>query len=134
MAFINLTPHSIEVYREDAFINLTQVNPTTWNAEGLKEGVSPILSLPSMGNARITVSTVEANPIDGIPIVESTYGELTGVPDDVGPSGILIVSLPCLSMAKQSGSPLALSMVSPYKVVRSFSNGSLVLGCMGFTR
>ena len=133
MAFINLTPHSIEVYREDAFINLTQVNPTTWNAEGLKEGVSPILSLPSMGNARITVSTIEATPIDGVPIVESTYGELTGIPE-FGPSDTLIVSLPCLSLTKQSGNPLALRMVSPYKVVRSSTNGSLVLGCMGFTR
>ncbi len=129
---INLTPHSIEVYSESQFVNLEQTNPTTWIADSV-DG-EPIAAFPSMGSARIAVTTVEGNPIDGIPTVTTQYGELTGIPETVVVDDVLIVSLPTKSMAEQSGNPLAKQMVTPYKVVRSRENGSLVLGCMGFSR
>jgi hypothetical protein len=66
-------------------------------------------------------------------MVATEYGELTGVPEGVTQDDRLIVSLPAKSTAVAAGHPLAGQMVSPYKVVRSRGNGSLVLGCMGFT-
>ncbi|NCO32088.1 hypothetical protein GW891_04945, partial [bacterium] len=33
MTIINLTPHGVQVYNEDQFVGLEQVNPTTWVAD-----------------------------------------------------------------------------------------------------
>ena len=131
MTIINLTPHGVQVYNEDQFVGLEQVNPTTWVADSV-EG-NPILDLPSVGSLRISTATVDGDPIDGVPIVETTYGELVGLPTDYIDQ-FMIVSLPCQSMAKQSGHNLASKMLAPYKVVRLRSNTSQVLGCMGFTK
>ena len=132
MELINLTPHSVEVYSEDQFIGLEQVNPTTWVANSV-EG-EPIASFPSVGCLRIQTQTVEGDVLEGgIPTVKTEYGELTGVPEGLGENDLMIVSLPVQSMAKQADPLLASRMVAPYKVVRSTENGSIVLGCMGFT-
>lgn len=130
MAILNLTPHSIDVYAEGNFVNLEQVNPTTWTAEGIKG--EAIASFPSVGSVRVQVKTVEADPLEGIPCVKSLYGEIEGVPDCTN-LDTLIVSLPSIAMAKAAGMPIASQMVAPYKVVRLASNTSQVLGCMGFT-
>lgn len=132
MSVINLTPHGIQVFKAEQFVNLEQVNPTTWVADGV-EG-SPIATHKSQGMARIAVTTVDIySPSLGGDIVESVYGDATGIPDDLERDDILIVSLPMQSMARSADLPSARQMVAPYKVVRSRQNGSLVLGCMGFT-
>jgi hypothetical protein len=133
MTVINLTPHSVEVYAENQFVNLEQINPTTWVADSV-EG-EPIASYESQGVARISVSTqVLPSELPG-ETVTTSYGEATGIPENVeeGNGNVLIISLPMKSMAVAANHPLASQMVSPYKVVRSRENGSLVLGCMGFT-
>jgi len=130
MNIINLTPHSVEVYAPTQFVNLEQVNPTTWVADGV-EG-EPIGQYPSQGSARIETKTQEIPGFE-IPFVCTQYGAATGIPENVDEDDILIVSLPFKSMAVAANHSLISQMVSPYKVVRSRSNGSLVLGCMGFT-
>lgn len=131
MSFINLTPHSVQVFDEAQFAGLEQINPTTWVADSVKG--EPIADFKSAGVLRISTETVELNPVKGVPMVATKYGQLTGVPEGVTPDDRLVVSLPAKSMAQAAGHPLAGQMVSPYKVVRSRENGSLVLGCMGFT-
>ena len=134
MAYLNLTPHSIEVYTENDFEGLKQTNPTTWVADSVYTE-QPVAVFPSAGVARISTTTVELpNGPGDIPMVSTSYGDATGIPEDVGPDDVLIVSLPMLSMAQASGHPLAGQMVASYKVVRSAANGSVVLGCMGFTK
>lgn len=132
MTIYNLTPHSIEIYEEDQFVNLEKLNPTTWVADSV-EG-EPIQSYPSDGVARLATS-VEAiqHPVLGGEIVQTKYGEITGLPPQVEPGDSMIVSLPLQSGAKAVVHPLAGQMVCPYKVVRSRQNGSVVLGAMGFT-
>lgn len=129
---INLTPHSVQVYAEKQFINLEQINPTTWVADGV-EG-APLAEYESKGVARISTETVRHEMID-VPgeIVCTKYGAATGVPEVLDGDEVLIVSLPMQSMARQAGINGCTQMVAPYKVVRSRANGSLVLGCMGFT-
>jgi hypothetical protein len=132
MAFINLTPHSVQVFAESQFNGLEQVNPTTWVADSV-EG-APVVEFQSAGNLRIATKTVKQPSIDGVLMVTTEYGKLVGLPDDaIKPEDRLIVSLPTKSMAVAANYSLAGQMVSPYKVVRSRKNGSLVLGCMGFT-
>jgi hypothetical protein len=129
---LNLTPHAIAVYAESQFVGLTQKNPTTWVASGV-EG-TPIAEYEAeKKSARIEVSTVPiASPLPG-DTVQSVYGAATGIPESITSADILIVSLPMQSMAKAAGLPSAPQMVAPYKVVRDAGNGSIVLGCMGFT-
>lgn len=131
MAIFNLCPHSFDLYEESQFLNLQQLNPTTWVADGV-EG-SPKLSISSSGSIRIATSTVEGKPVESIPTVKTEYGDAIGVPEGVGENDILIVSLPAQSMAKAAGHPLAAQMGSPYKVVRLAQNTSTVLGCMGLS-
>ena len=137
MSIINLTPHAVQVYDESQFTNLEQVNPTTWVADGVVD--KPIAEYPSQGMARIKTHTqvITQPPLceddfKDVMLVETIYGEATGVPEVTGQDHF-IVSLPMQSMAKQAALDAAPYMVSPYKVVRSRQNGSLVLGCMGFT-
>ena len=131
--YINLTPHSIAVYTEMAFQGLKSVNPTTWVADSCYTEQA-VAVFPSEGCARISVETVELEQGPGnIPMYSSEYGDAVGVPD-CEDDDILIVSLPMLSMMKASGHPRAGQAVSPYKVVRSSENGSIVFGCMGFSK
>lgn len=126
---VNLTPHQIRVYSESQFTGLQQVNPTTWVADSVCG--DPILVLPSKGVARIAVTTEEAGGLAGARLVRSVYGEPSGIPEGVEDDDILVTSLPFASMAKGKVSH---RMVSPYRVVRSRENGSVVFGCMGFTQ
>ena len=131
MNVLNLTPHSVEVYTEAQFVGLEQSNPTTWVADAV-EG-APLAAYPSVGVARISVATEAVQSSLPGETVATTYGEATGIPGDLDGTEVLIVSLPMQSMAKQAGLNEAPQMVAPYKVVRSKANGSVVLGCMGFT-
>lgn len=134
MTVINLTPHAVQVYEESQFINLEQVNPTTWVADGVKG--EPLANYESQGVARISVETTVIQhwneDLCG-ELVETQYGSATGIPDNLDYNEALIVSLPMQSMAKAAGLDTAGLMVAPYKVVRDRANGSIVLGCMGFT-
>jgi hypothetical protein len=131
MNVINLTPHAVQVYAEYQYTGLVSKG-TTITARSV-EG-QPLAQYPSQGCARIETATEPAGHIDnGIPIAKTTYGAAVGIPEGIGPDDVIIVSLPMKSMAVASNHPLAGQMVSPYKVVRSEANGSLVLGCMGFT-
>ena len=130
--FINLTPHSIEVYPAAAFVGLEQVNPTTWVADSVDK-TQAIATYESQGVARIQTTTKELQAINEVPMVTTTYGEATGIPSGFYRDTKIIVSLPMQSMARASNHPLANVMVAPYQVVRQKDNGSVVLGCMGFT-
>ena len=131
MKIINLTPHSVEVYLESQFVNLEQANPTTWFADEVVG--DPLGHYPSEGVARMVVTTavVKSSVIPG-EVVKTVYGDPIGIPEDRG-WDYLLVSLPMQSMCKSAELDCAGQMISPYKVVRSRHNGSLVLGCMGFT-
>ena len=131
MAIINLTPHSVQVYTPEQFVGLEQVNPTTWVADGV-DG-APIAEYESAGVARIAVKTEKIHSDLPGETVTSVYGAATGLPTNQKPGDVMIVSLPMQSMARQAEIPGAYRMVAPYKVVRSRANGSVVLGCMGFT-
>ena len=145
MSVINLTPHSVQVYSQESFVKLEKTNPTTWLADSVNG--EPLANYNSEGVARITTNvegegdTTLGNhgygcpviPDSVVPLVATTYGKATGIPEGVKADDVLIVSLPMKSMAVASGHPLAFQMVSPFGVVRSRANSSLVLGCMGFT-
>lgn len=61
MKIINLTPHKVTIV----------------NAEG-----ASIMEIPVSGIiARVTCETVQVGEIEGIPVTETSYSEVTGLPD-----------------------------------------------------
>jgi len=132
MAIRNLMPHSADFYAADAFQGLEQIDTSTWVADSASGPA--LLSIPSEGMLRISTSVVEIEPIAGIHSVVTTYGAVTGVPEDVGPDDVLLVSLPALSMAVAARHWLVRQMVAPHKVVRQRGNTGTVLGAMGLTK
>ena len=133
MSVINLTPHPVQVYTEDQFVNLKQVNSTTWVADSVQG--DPIAKYPSQGLVRIETFTQFTKTKIGLEgdVVRTTYGAPVGIPESVASDDVLIVSLPTKTMSAAAGHSLSSQMVSPYKVVRNSQNGSIVFGCMGFT-
>lgn len=137
--YINLCGnHTIQVFPESAFINLVSPRENTYTADSVDQDAL-ILEVPESGSIRISMETEYLGSPDGIPLYRTKYGELKLLDcpfliDEIFEKELtMIVSLPSLSLARQSGHPAARYMCSPYKVVRLASNTSTVLGCMGFT-
>lgn len=133
MTIRNLTPHAVHFFPESAFTNLEKLNPTTWVADSVNADAA-LLIVESEGMLRISTATTQGELVESIPTVVTTYGEVTGVPENVQTNDILVVSLPALSMATAAGHPLAGQMMCPYQVVRDRANTSLVLGAMGLSK
>jgi hypothetical protein len=133
MQYRNLTPHTITIYTPNQFTNLEWDGKTCYYADGV-EGY-PVLSLPSEGTARIYQQTTLSNfDKDGVPLWITYYGDLE-FPDNFvwGDDEILVVSLFTKMNAHASEHPTAKYMATPFGVVRSRENGSLVLGFQGLT-
>lgn len=132
MTIRNFMPHSFDAYKEKQFVNLEQLNPTTWIADGV-EG-EPIISVPSEGSVRMSTTTGQVGVDEyGLPIYKTVYGEATGFPTDLKEGDVVLVSLPVVSSMNASGHPLAAFAASPYKAVRLRSNTSTVLGAVSYT-
>ena len=124
MAYINLTPHSIDIYPEAAFTGLDR-----GSAESVDKSMA-LLTIPSSGVLRIGTSVEALSELPGgIPADRVVYSGLEGLPADVGESDLLVVSMPAQSYAHGVGHPLASQMVIPGGVIRQKGNGSVILGC-----
>ena len=124
MNYINLTPHSVDVYPSTAFAGLER-----GSAESVDQSMA-LLSIPSAGSLRIGTSTESLPELPGgIPVDRVVYSGLEGLPETVGKDDILIVSMPAQSYAHGVGHELADRMVIPGGVVRQKGNGSVILGC-----
>lgn len=105
--FVNLTPHSINVFDES-------------NA--------PFLTLPPSGTvARCKATAVETERVDGVPVFQTTYGEVEGLPEPE--AGVLYV---VSALVREAVKNSRKDVVSPAEFVR---NGVWeIIGCKGFTR
>lgn len=127
MAILNFTPHEIKIYSKDSFVNLKQVNETTWVADDILGFADKVF--PSNGIARIKTDTSFYFEKDGVTFAKTVYGDLQGIPDSVSSEDIIIVSLPAKSNAHASNHPRKNQLVSPYIVVRDAKETSKILGC-----
>jgi hypothetical protein len=133
MKVINLTPHAVDIYSPEAFLDLQQIDARGWGASAVAG--KPIVSFPSSGVAHISSCVKEASPLQldegvEVPLNNSVFLGLHGIPDDVKPGDILIVSMPTLMKAIEVNHPMATAMCCPDKVVRDINNTSRVLGCL----
>lgn len=87
----NYTPHAVVIEKPD----------------GTK------LELPSLGVIRVGTLTAPHAKVEGIPVFKVMYGPLEGLPEDVGPEDVLVVSMVVRDFARKIYHDLADRMVSP---------------------
>ena len=96
--------------------------PHALNVVGLDGSVT---TFPSVGVARIATSTVSVNPINGFGVVETTFADVTGLPDPQ--DGVYYV----LSRLVFSACPGRLDILCPGELIRDVDGN--VIGCKGFS-
>lgn len=104
MNIVNLTPHEINIFNAD------------------KEHV---LSVLSSGVARCATIKNEVGNVAGVPLFETTYGEVTGLPGQS--EDIIIVSL----LVRQAV-PNRSDLFSPGELLRN--EAGQPIGCIGLSR
>jgi hypothetical protein len=105
MNIINLTPHDIKVY--DA------------------EGKNVIRTYPASDQvARVKSKAAVVGEVDGIPVVETRFSEITGLPDEQ-PDTVYIVSLLVLQAMEGDRDDLIAPDTGPGSVVRD-ENGQII--------
>lgn len=97
----NFTPHDITIYD--------------------KNGNEVIMSIPSSGVARVDIHEKEAGDINGIPVVETEYGEVEGLPEGEECT-VYIVSSMVLDRVKDQRNDIVAPDTSPKGSVRDESN------------
>lgn len=100
--FVNLTPHAINII--------------TANCE-------PISTFESEGVARVATKSVQTGEIGGVPIFETQYGEMQGLPEPE-PNTFYIVSMLC-----KQACPNRKDLLIPSQLIRD-EKGQPV-GCLG---
>lgn len=110
MRIVNLTPHQVTVRTE--------------SGDRVFE--------PSGQVARVTVSSVQTDEIDGIPVVSQTYGEIEGLPDPQ-PGVVYIVSMVVRQAAQAQGRTDVVSPdTSPQGAIRD--EQGRIIAVRGFVR
>ena len=89
--FVNLTPHDVVLKKVDG----------------------SFLTIKSAGVARVTTSFEVKKIVCGVIVGETTYGEITGLPEPQ-PNTLFVVSLPLIKAA-----PDRTDLVVPYDCVRN---------------
>lgn len=102
MTIINLTPHVINVVRED----------------GTKIEITPSGVIP-----RVSVKTVPAGEVNGIPLFRNEYGEVVDLPP--AEEGVLLV----VSGLLKSACPSRSDLVVPARQIRD--DQGRIIGCEG---
>lgn len=92
-------------------------------------GTNPILIIPSSGILNARISTVDADPVDGVPCFDKTIDGCDQLPDD---GNIHIVSALYASAAAKSGMDMNRIMLVADPVMSE--DGKTFIGCRGLTK
>ena len=104
MRFNNLTPHAVKIFVGDAVTIIA----------------------PSGIEARVSATDRLVEVVDGIPFFETSFGEVTGLPD--AEDGVTLI----VSALVVSAAPERTDLRSPAKLIRD--SAGAVIGCAGLTR
>ena len=121
---INNTPHPINIINpEDIHFDAT-IRKYVAQAD-----TKPMLTIPSSGILNARISTVEADPIDGIPCFDKRIDGCDPLPDD---GNIHIVSALYASAAAKAGMDMSRIMLVADPVMSP--DGKSFIGCRGLTK
>ncbi len=121
MKVINATPHAIVICSNEG---VTQ-DPKT--KQFTAETVEVLHSLPPSGIIpRVAMSSIDAEPLLGIPVQLIQYGEIEGLPDSTPGVYYVVSGLVAASAVKANRT----DCLAPGALVRNANNPSEVLGCL----
>ena len=123
MTILNLTPHDLTILAKDG---VEKSGPTL-----VADAASAVVlrTIPRSGQvARVSVSHVDAEPIDGIPTQATTYGQVVDLPEPA--DGVFYVVSGLVKSAATERSDLLV----PGGQVRCRDNASKILGCLALNR
>lgn len=109
MEVVNLTPHEVKVYGDDDVV---------------------IASFPSRGQARARQHDVPVGEIKSIPVVETGFGEVTGLPEPAEGT-VFIVSVITVNAARAQGRTTDDLLITS-NAVRD--GQGRIIGCRAFAR
>ena len=121
---INNTPHDVNVIdpKDITF------DPTIRKYVAAAD-TTPILVIPSSGVLNAKISTVDAAPIDGVPVFDKNIGGCDPLPDD---DNVHIVSALYASAAAKSGMDMSRIMLVADPVMST--DGKTFIGCRGLAK
>lgn len=122
---INMTPHTINICTPDAVRFDTTIRK--WVADDPATAV--IKSIPSEGVLNAKISTVEGEPIEGIPTFEKNIEGCDPLPD--ADSVFIVSALFASAFIKQGGDPDRILLVAD--PVMS-TDGKTFVGCRGLAK
>ena len=107
MKIVNLTPHVLNILNADGFGGI---------------------DLPSSGLARVATSRVQTGEARGIPLFETRFGEVTGLPDAQEGTLFVVSGIVAAHPSVRSRE----DVFSPGELVRD--EGGKPIGCRGLSR
>jgi hypothetical protein len=121
---INNTPHEINI------IDTNDIRfETTIRKYVAPMGTKPILVIPSSGALNARISTVDADPVDGIPCFDKCIDGCDPLPDD---GAIHIVSALYASAAAKAGFDMSRILLVADTVMSE--DGKTFIGCRGLAK
>ena len=121
---VNNTPHPVNVIdpKDITF------DPTIRKYVAAAD-TTPILTIPSSGVLNANISTVDSDPIDGIPVFDKCIGGCDPLPDD---DNVHIVSALYASAAAKAGFDMSRIMLVADPVMST--DGKTFIGCRGLAK
>jgi hypothetical protein len=107
MKIINLTPHAVNIINAD----------------------NTVITFPSEGNARCNQTTKKIGEINGIPLTETSFGEVIDLPEPNPVFGVHFTYY-IVSRLVMQACPLRADLLVPNDIVRD-SEGKII-GCKSF--
>lgn len=124
MSIINNTPHPINIIDTSDIHFNTSIRKYVASAD-----TTPILIIPSSGVLNAKISTVEAEPINGVPVFDKVIEGCDPLPDD---GDIHVVSALYASAAAKAGFDMNRIMLVADPVMSE--DGKTFIGCRGLAK
>lgn len=121
---INNTPHVINIIDPKDIHFDSSIRKYVASAD-----VKPIVVIPSSGTLNAKISTVDTDPVDGVPCFDKCIAGCDPLPDD---GNIHIVSALYASAAAKSGMDMSRIMLVADPVMTD--DGKTFLGCRGLAK
>lgn len=121
---INNTPHPVNIINAADIHFDPAIRKYVANTD-----VKPIITIPSAGVLNAKISTVDDDPVDGIPVFSKSIDGCDQLPDD---GNIHIVSALYASAAAKSGMDMSRIMLVADPVMST--DGKTFIGCRGLAK
>ena len=133
MKILNGTNHEVTILTRENLVNFSQEGDLLFADSVVGE---PILYLPKASTpVRVDLEMLPEESVNGINVYRRICKGIVGIPDNLKPQDILLVSAQTKSAASLAGTFYAVQMAVPHELVRERrADGKFVtLGCLSIS-